>query len=145
VKSLAEQDCDFDGLAEDEDEEEDFYDDYELGMQGTRCSCHQADSVTKDFGMTQMKEKTNLICKTLTPVRHSPPLIRSGLSDPVYFRLLDVFYSKDRVEDIVEVEEQPVKGRLKVPDGMGRACYQNYTVFTKGQWMAGCPEMGKCW
>ena len=90
-----------------------------------------------------MKEKTDLICKILMLVRPSVPLIRPEFADHAYSRLLDVFYSKDRVEDVVEVEEQPAKGRLKVPDGMGRECYQNYAVLTKGQWMAGCPEMGK--
>jgi len=78
------------------------------------------------------------------PVSHSRPVSSFQLSDLACLSLPDVFYSKDRVEDVVEVEEEPIKGRLKVPDGMGRECYQNYTIFTKGQWMAGCPEMGRC-
>ncbi|KAJ3757032.1 hypothetical protein EV360DRAFT_46899 [Lentinula raphanica] len=44
-----------------------------------------------------------------------------------------IFFSKDRREEVIEVEEEPVF--VAVPE-----CDQKLEVMTQGKWMAGCPE-----
>lgn len=46
-----------------------------------------------------------------------------------------VFFSKDRREEVIEVEEEPEL--VFIPEADERV-----TLMTQGQWMKGCPEGG---
>ena len=50
--------------------------------------------------------------------------------------LLGIFFSKDRREEVIEVEEEPET--VFVPDADEQA-----KIMTQGQWMKGCPEGGE--
>lgn len=47
-----------------------------------------------------------------------------------------VFFSKDRREEVIEIEEEPEL--VFVPDANEQA-----KIMTQGQWMKGCPEGGE--
>ncbi|KAH8830857.1 hypothetical protein DL96DRAFT_1594587 [Flagelloscypha sp. PMI_526] len=47
-----------------------------------------------------------------------------------------IFFSKDRREVVIEVEEEPEQSTLTLPDGST----QSVKLMTQGQWMKGCPE-----
>lgn len=47
-----------------------------------------------------------------------------------------VFFSKDRREEVIEVEEEPEL--VFIPEADERV-----TLMTQGQWMKGCPEGGE--
>ena len=47
-----------------------------------------------------------------------------------------IFFSKDRREEVIEVEEEPET--VTVPD-----VNQQAKLMTQGQWMKGCPEGGE--
>lgn len=47
-----------------------------------------------------------------------------------------IFFSKDRREEVIEVEEEPET--VKIPDYA-----EPLSLLTQGQWMKGCPEGGE--
>lgn len=55
---------------------------------------------------------------------------------------IDIFYSKDRVEEVVEVEDEPISGSMNVKGHQDNEELP-YKILSKGAWMSGCPEMGK--
>lgn len=55
---------------------------------------------------------------------------------------IDIFYSKDRVEEVVEVEDEPISGSMTVK-GQQDNEELHYKILPKGAWMSGCPEMGE--
>jgi hypothetical protein len=55
---------------------------------------------------------------------------------------IDIFYSKDRVEEVVEVEEEPMSGSMSVKGHQDNEELP-YKILSKGAWMSGCPEMGE--
>lgn len=50
---------------------------------------------------------------------------------------LGIFFSKDRKEEVIEVEEQPEV--IHVPGSIGK----QVKLMTQGEWMKGCPEGGE--
>ncbi len=52
--------------------------------------------------------------------------------------MIGVFYSKDRVETVIEVQEPTASGTMMI--GTERF---DFELLSCGQWMAGCPEGGK--
>ena len=55
---------------------------------------------------------------------------------------IDIFYSKDRMEEVVEVEEEPISGSMNVKGHQDNEELP-YQILSKGAWMSGCPEMGE--
>jgi hypothetical protein len=47
-----------------------------------------------------------------------------------------IFFSKDRREEVIEIEEEPV---IYQPTGAN----ESVKLLTQGQWMKGCPEKGE--
>jgi hypothetical protein len=56
--------------------------------------------------------------------------------DPSYRRVQGIFFSKDRREEVIEVEEEPEV--VDIPQ-----LKQKVPLMTQGQWMKGCPEGGE--
>ena len=50
--------------------------------------------------------------------------------------IIGIFFSKDRREEVIEVEEDPEV--VLIPENMERV-----KLMTQGQWMKGCPEGGE--
>jgi hypothetical protein len=53
--------------------------------------------------------------------------------------VLGVFFSKDRVEVVIEVQEP-----ITISDMILNDKTVSYELLSCGRWMAGCPEGGKC-
>ena len=58
------------------------------------------------------------------------------INNSINLTILGIFYSKDRQEEVIEVEEDPETELI--PE-----LHERFKLMTQGQWMKGCPEGGE--